>query len=168
MRAPGRNARRLRAGFAAFLLLTFVAALAPRVAQAATITLTATPGPGQVTLAWVTSSPVPTGFLSTILAHRPVGGSYQYRTPGSNAASGSYTLTGLTNGTTYQFFLTNTWAGHGQVTSNVVTATPIAPGVTVSKSELTITEGGTGVYTVVLNTQPGGAAASRRPTCRVA
>ena len=129
-----RTTRRLRTVFAALLLLTFAAALAPQAGQAAvTVTLTATAGIGQVTLTWTTSTPVPSGFLTTRLAHRPSGGSYQYisNPGGSSAASGSHTLTGLNPGTTYEFFLTNSWAGHGQVTSNTVSATtpavPAAP-----------------------------------------
>ena len=157
VRALLGTARRLRAGFSALFLITLTAALAPQVAQAVTITLTATPGPAQVTLTWSTSSP-PAGRIRTNLAYRPSGGSYQYRTPGSHAASGSYTLTGLTPGTTYQFFLTNNWSSHGQETSNVVSAVPLAPtrGVTVSKTSLTVDEGSTGTYTVRLDAAPDG------------
>ena len=54
--ALGRTARRLSAGLASALLLTFAAALAPQDAQAQSIQLTATPGDGQVTLNWTVNN----------------------------------------------------------------------------------------------------------------
>ncbi len=142
MGAFGRPARRLKAGLAALFLITLAAALAPQVAQAqVTVTLTATPGPGQVTLTWTTSSPTPAGFLVTRLSHRPAGGSYQSKTL-TSANSGSYTLTGLTPGTSYDFFLSNNWSGHGQVDSNTVSATPTAVTTLAAPTSLTATPGG--------------------------
>ena len=143
MGALGRTARRLKAGFAALFLITLAAALAPQDAQAqVTVTLTATPGPGQVTLTWTTSSPTPAGFLVTRLSHRPAGGSYQSKTL-TSANSGSYTLTGLTPGTSYDFFLSNNWSGHGQVDSNTVSATPTAVTTLAAPTGLTATGAGT-------------------------
>ncbi len=143
MGALGRTARRLKAGLAALFLITLAAALAPQDAQAqVTVTLTATPGPGQVTLTWTTSSPTPAGFLVTRLSHRPAGGSYQSKTL-TSANSGSYTLTGLTPGTSYDFFLSNNWSGHGQVDSNTVSATPTAVTTLAAPTGLTATGAGT-------------------------
>ncbi len=142
MGTPGRTARRLKAAFAALFLIALAAALAPQDAQAqVTVTLTATPGPGQVTLTWTTSSPTPAGFLVTRLSHRPAGGSYQSKTL-TSANSGSYTLTGLTPGTSYDFFLSNNWSGHGQVDSNTVSATPTAVTTLAAPTGLTATPGG--------------------------
>ncbi len=142
MGAPGRTARRLKAGLAALFLITLTTVFAPQAAQAqVTVTLTATPGPGQVTLTWTTSSPTPAGFLVTRLSHRPAGGSYQSKTL-TSANSGSYTLTGLTPGTSYDFFLSNNWSGHGQVDSNTVSATPTAVTTLAAPTGLTATPGG--------------------------
>ena len=69
----------------------------------------------------------------------------------------SHTIPGLTNGTEYtvQVTATRTGANDGLPSAGVM-GTPEAPGVTVSKSALTVTEENTtgNTYTVVLNTRP--------------
>ena len=69
----------------------------------------------------------------------------------------SHTITGLTNGTEYTVRVTATRTGASDgLPSAEVMGTPEAPGVTVSKSALTVTEQNAtgGTYTVVLGTQP--------------
>ncbi len=156
--APGRAARRLKAGLAAALLPTFVATLAPQDAQAQAPTLTATPGDGQVTLSWTLSS---TG-VGTKWGYKINGGGFTWAgtplaIPGSNAGTRGHTVTGLTNGTSYQFIVylqTATNAAYRQ--SNQVSATPNPPtaGVTLSKTSLTMNEGSSDTYTVKLDKAP--------------
>ena len=158
--ALGRTARRLKAGFAAALLLTFVATLAPQdaQAQAQAPVLTATPGDGQVTLSWTVSS---TG-VGTKWGYKINGGGFTWAgtpiaIPGSNARTRSHMVTGLTNGTSYQFIVylqTATNTAYRQ--SGQVSATPNPPtaGVTLSRTSLTVEEGSSETYTVKLDKVP--------------
>ena len=81
---------------------------------------------------------------------------------GSTAETRSHTVTGLTNGSAYTFKLIRKFEPPPSVSnrllpeSNEATATPVAPGVTVSKSKLTVPEGGSGTYTMKLKTKPSG------------
>ncbi len=81
---------------------------------------------------------------------------------GSTAATRSHTVTGLTNGSAYTFKLIRKLdpppgaPNRLLPESNEATATPVAPGVTVSKSKLTVPEGGSGTYTMKLKTKPPG------------
>ncbi len=125
--------------------------------------LVAMAGDGQVTLSW---NALP-GFTITSWG-------YEYKessdvwgpsatTPGtvSDGGATSATVSGLTNGTEYTFRLYAS-AGSGASTlrsvwSNEVKATPTAaPGVILSRSELTVAEDGTKTYTVRLNAKPEG------------
>ena len=160
MGAFGRNTRRLKAGFATLLLLAFATTFAPRAALAQTITLTATPGDGQVTLSWTLTNVPDAAFDHWAYLQRLQGGSWR---GGSRAISGgksirTYIVTGLENGTEYDFVVTRyrTSTGDFNPYSNVATATPNPPpgGVTLSPTSLTINEDGSGRYTVKLDTEP--------------
>ena len=156
--ALGRTARRLKAGLAAALLLTLAAAFAPQDTLAQVPVLTATPGDGQVTLSWTVSS---TG-VGTKWGYKINGGGFTWAgtpiaIPGSNAGTRSHMVTGLTNGTSYQFIVylqTETNSAYRQ--SGQVSATPNPPtaGVTLSPTSLTVNEGSSAAYTVKLDKAP--------------
>ncbi len=131
MGAPGRIARRLSAGFAAALLLTFAAALAPQDAQAQAPVLTAKAGNAQVTLTWTGNN-----GINSRWQYRWKKGAGNYI--GWTSISGgigirSHTVTGLTNNSAYTFQVRGHWntiqgldrSSGGP--SNEVTATPVAP-----------------------------------------
>ena len=153
MGAPGRTARRLKAGFVAFLLLTLAAALAPQDAQAqtATTTLTATAGNGQVTLNWTYAFVAGGGFATSEHTFwyydQQEDGTWKGWgiIPASNAGTRSYTVTGLTNGTAYTFEIQpgNTVRGSPAriyPKSNAVTVTPTAA-ILAAPTGLTATAG---------------------------
>ncbi len=159
MCALGRTARRLKAGLTfVFFALVALAVLAPQDALAQVPVLTATPGDGQITLNWTVSD---TG-VGTKWGYKINGGRFTWAgTPidisGSNAGTRSHTVTGLTNGTSYQFIVylqTATNTAYRQ--SNEVSATPNPPaaGVTLSATSLTVREGGENTYTVKLDKAP--------------
>ena len=163
---PRLTLGRLSAGFAAALLLTFAAAFAPQIAKAQgpTITLTATPGNGQVALSWTVTGDAGSIANGWFYRQKKDAGGYGdwQEISGSTAATRSHTVTGLTNGSAYTFKLIRKFEPPPSVSnrllpeSNEATATPVAPGVTVSKSKLTVPEGGSGTYTMKLKTKPSG------------
>ena len=172
--ALGRTTRRLKAGIATLLLLTFAAVLAPQDAQAQTTTLAAEAGDGQVTLTLtVTASLSPISYNTWAYWKKESGKSYGPISEdvvtrlGAHATSGIYTkvVTGLTNNTEYCFKAGITFLDGGQIyrgassPSNEVCATPTAAttttaGVTLSVTSLTVDEGSNNNYTVKLDTEP--------------
>ena len=129
--APGRTARRLKAGLAALFLITLTTVFAPQAAQAQTPVLTATAGDGQVTLNWTYTGSGLTGW-----GYKINGGTYSWAgtpivIPASNSGTRSHTVTGLTNGTPYQFIVyAQTDANTAFRQSNQVSATPQVPAPT--------------------------------------
>ncbi len=117
---------------------------------------TATPGNRQVTLSWTDPGD------STITKWQ-----YQWYTtppfrgwtdiPSSGASTTTWTHTGRTNGILFGYRIRAVSpAGNGEV-SEIRTVTPNPPGLTLSVSELTVAEEGSGVpYTVKLKTRPAG------------
>jgi hypothetical protein len=84
--------------------------------------LTATPGNGQVSLAWTAAS-----GANLYRVHRATVSGGPYTTIQSNVTSTSFTNTGLTNGTTYYYVVTATnGVGEGP-NSNEASATPVTP-----------------------------------------
>ena len=145
--------------------------LTPQAAWASP-TLTATAGDTQVTLNWsytrTDGEPVDP---DTRFAYQQKEGSGNYSAwmviSDSDKDTRTHTVTGLNNNTQYYFKITDGVTffggflpqGSNQGLSNEATATPatqVVPtaGVTVSKSRLTIREGGEGTYTVKLNAAP--------------
>ncbi len=119
--------------------------------------LTAVAGDRQVTLNWTYSGPHT--FWS--YRHDQGRGSWvndEIPIPGASAGTRTYTVPGLTNGTTYQFVVSV--HSHDDfegtiLTSNKASAMPAASaGVTISETTLTVPEGSSGAYTVVLDTAP--------------
>ena len=135
-----------------------------------TITLSATAGDGQVTLSWNTSRAHTTSEAITgwsYVQKKGTGNYGDYQAIPGGESKRSHTVTGLENGSQYTFKVIRRQdlppALRGVVPdeldpfSSEVSATPVATaGVTLSKSELTVNEGSTGVYTVKLATDPGG------------
>ena len=74
----------------------------------------------------------------------------------AGAAATTHTVTGLDNGTEYSFALRAVNAGGEGTATDWVTAQPTAPGVTLSVSALTIEEGSSEQYTLVLDVKPAG------------
>ncbi len=159
--APGRAVHRLKAAFAAALLLTLAAALAPQDAQAEinSTTLTATAGTEQVELSWTT---VPARTLNVLEWQYQQNGGSWISIDGSGNTTRSHTVTGLVGGTAFRFRVrAKLDKGFGAFsfdgTSNEATATPTAaarPGVTLSTTSLQVAEGSSNTYTVVLDTAP--------------
>ena len=128
--------------------------------------LTATAGDGQVTLTWTadTTNPPPTySFLRWEYKQKSGSGDFgENWTPmGTVRATRTFTVTGLTNNTAYTFKMRAVYSAprlglFGSDESNEFTATPSAPGVTISDETLTINEGASDTYTVKLNSKPGG------------
>ena len=121
--------------------------------------LTVTPGNAQLAVNW-TAVDNATGYKVQWKS-----GSQGYNTGNrqSTVTSGSttsHTITGLANGTEYtvQVSATRTGANDGPASAEKTgtPAVPTAPGVTVSKTALTVTEQDTtgGSYTVVLDSEP--------------
>ena len=147
-------------------------------------------GNGSVTLSWTD----PDNPTITEWEYRQKSGSDDWGEwtdiAGSDASTTSYEVSGLDNGTAYQFEVRAVnGAGNGAGPDAPVTATPTAPvqptspaappapttptppaapptppappaavgSVTVTPTSLTVEEGGTGSYTVVLDTEPSGA-----------
>ena len=172
MGAPGRTARRLKAGLAALFLIALAAALAPQDARAqtSTVTLTATAGNAQVTLNW-TPNPVPTVNPTLSWAYRLKAGSGNYgewQDISGGTAARTHTVTGLTNGTVYTFQVGKKDILpppgvpnplYGSPTSNEVTATPTTKTITLSSTSTSIPEGGSGTtYDVTITVTLGEAA----------
>ena len=133
--AIGRTARRLKAGLAALFLIALTTVFAPQAAQAQTPVLTATAGDGQVTLNWTYTGSGLTGW-----GYKINGGTYTWAgtpivIPASNSGTRSHTVTGLTNGTPYQFIVyAQTDANTAFRQSNQVSATPQVPAPTLISS----------------------------------
>ncbi len=154
---------------AALLLLTLSAVFIPPTAQAQSVSnpvsdpigLTATPiGDGIILLRWTTRTTrayVQYKFGSNDYDPNALLGGIVELRDGSNVP-GTY-LDGLTNGVEHTFrvalLLPMRIGIHTRTVHHEVTATPMAPGVTVSGSPLTVSEGDpTGsTYTVVLTTR---------------
>jgi len=107
-------------------------------------TVTATAGDGQVSFSWTSS----TGFLGWIVSGYNIGystvsgGPYTFTDAGNVT---SYSVTGLTNGTTYYFIVRPEDAfGNSIATSSEVLATPVA-------SPQTPTGGGGGPIGLIIN-----------------
>ncbi len=138
-------------------------------------------GNGSVTLSWTD----PDNPTITKWQYRQKSGSGEWGAwediPGSDAGTTRYEVSGLTNGTAYQFEVRAVnGAGNGAAGPDApVTATPAAPttpgggsgggggggttseppdggGVTVTPAALTVAEGRSAAYTVVLDTEPSG------------
>ena len=131
--------------------------LAPQPAQAqVTTTLTVTPGDKQVTLNWSITTPP---NASWVYRQKKGTGNYGEWQHAGRTTDRSRTVTGLENGSAYTFQVALRVLSTILFQSNEVSATPVAAttaGVTLSRSELTVSEGSTGVYTVKLATDPGG------------
>ena len=122
-----------------------------------TAALEVTPEDKQVTLNWSVSGS--TGSAPWVYRQKKGAGSYgSWQSAGARTARRK-TVTGLENGSAYTFQVAVKSGSTYIFQSNEVSATPVAAataGVTLSKSELTVNEGSTGVYTVKLATDPGG------------
>ena len=95
--------------------------------------LTATPGNAQVTLVWTRSAPGLRPFLRHEYRQQAGSGTVSDWTPIPDSAAtepnaGSYTVTGLTNGTTYTFEVRAVSAVGEGPASNAARATPGVPG----------------------------------------
>ncbi len=123
--------------------------------------LAAAAGDGEVALSWT----APSGALTAHeYRYRAAGGSWGAWTAISDSAAiSAHTVTGLTNGTEYEFQVrARSGSADSQAgsQSNTATATPMAAataGVTTVATDTTATEGGTtatATFTVALNTVP--------------
>ena len=121
------------------------------------LVLTATAGDGEVALSWTYGGSGHTDWGYQVNAGS--GWPTAVQVPSSDADTRSYTVPGLTNDLLHQFKVFPRLTGGTLITrtgGNVARATPVAPGVTVSKSKLTVPEGGSGTYTMKLKTKPSG------------
>ena len=135
--------------------------------------LSATPGNGQVTLAW--SDPEDDSITGYQVQQRKGSAAWGGWTAisGSDATTVSHTVRGLDNDSEYRFRIRARNAGGNGAQLAVARATPTAPaapapttpttppatpiaGVTVTPTALTVAEGDSGSYTVALDTQPSG------------
>ena len=136
--------------------------------------LSAAAGNRQVTLSWTDpNNPTITQWQVRRKAGSGAWGEWTDM-GGSGAATTRYEVSGLDNGTAYQFEVRAVnGAGNGAGPDAPVSATPTAPatstpttpttppatptaGVTVTPTALTVAEGDSGSYTVALDTQPSG------------
>ncbi len=116
--------------------------------------LRAQPGAGSVNLTWnlASTQQAVTGWAwQSKLATASNYGGWD-TVSGANASATSHTVENLTSGTAYKFRVRAINAAGDGAVSSEVTATPL--GVTVSKSSLTVPEGGSGTYTVKLDAAP--------------
>lgn len=118
--------------------------------------LSASAGDGQVALSWSD----PRNSSISKYQHRNKAGSGAFGSwadiPGSGSGATSHTVTGLANGTAYTFEVRAVNAsGKGPAASATATPKPTRA-VVVTPALLAIDEGGSGSYTVVLNSQPTG------------
>ncbi len=117
----------------------------------------ATAGDGQVTLNW---SDPDDATITGYQYQQKTGGSFGTNwtaMSGSGASTTSHTVGSLTNGTEYTFRIRAVSAAGNGAVSDEKSATPVATvpaGVTVSTPTLTVAEGGSGTYTMRLNTEP--------------
>ncbi len=152
-RSLRRFARRLTpAPLAAVVLL----ALGAAEAQAQAPVLTAQAGDRSVTLTW-TWSGTRTSHSKWSYGQRNTGSGPSFpRTaiPGSTVSTRSYTITGLDNGTSYDFHVVGTTGGGiglSGTLSNTVSATPNAPPVLISDPDKTVRVGSQGTVQVCYN-----------------
>ncbi len=98
--------------------------------------LAATPGNGQISVAWTAAS-----GTTAYRVHRATASGGPYTTIQSNVTTTSFTNTGLTNGTTYYYVVTATnGVGEGP-NSNEASATPVAPPTVVTFTSATAQDG---------------------------
>ena len=120
--------------------------------------LTAAAGNGQVVLTW--SNPSDASITGYELRHGKTGvrGSAAWTAiPGAGATTTTHTVPGLDNGSEYSFRLRAVNPAGDGAETGWVTATPLeptVPGATVSTAALRVAEGGSGRYTVRLDTAP--------------
>ncbi len=117
----------------------------------------ATAGDGQVTLNW--DDPDDATITGYQYQQKTTGnfGTNWTAMSGSGASTTSYTVGSLTNNTAYTFRIRAVSAAGNGAVSDERSATPVAApaaGVTVSTPTLTVDEGGSGTYTMRLNTEP--------------
>ncbi len=118
----------------------------------------ATAGNGQVVLSW--SNPGDASITGYELRHGKMGvraSAAWTAIPGAGATTTTRTVTGLDNGSEYSFQLRAVNpAGNGAETgwATATPQTPTVPGATVSTAALRLAEGGSGAYTVRLDTAP--------------
>ena len=105
-------------------------------------TLTAAAGNGQVTLSWSAPEYQGSGAITSYEVFHPVS-----KTWVSAGMATSYTVTGLTNGVSYRFFI-RAVNGSGNGTSGTLTATPISPPVITSGNSYSLTYGAGGSFQV--------------------
>ncbi len=116
--------------------------------------LRAQPGAGSIQLTWnlaATQQAVSGWAWQSKLATASNYGGWD-TISGANASTTSHTVENLTSGTAWKFRVRAINAAGDGAVSAEVTATPL--GVTVSKSSLTVPEGGSGTYTVKLDAAP--------------
>ena len=115
-------------------------------------------GNGQVVLTW--TNPNNAGITGYELGHGKTGvraGAAWTAIPGAGATTVTHTVTGLENGSEYSFRLRAVNPAGDGAGTGWATATPLAPtvpGATVSTAALRVAEGGSGSYTVRLDTAP--------------
>jgi hypothetical protein len=109
--------------------------------------VTATPGDGQVTIAW---TPVSDAISYNIYWSATTGVTTGTTTNGIliTGATTPYTLTGLTNGTIYYFVVTSVFATGESAGSTQVSATPSANPVPAAPTGVTATSAGNGQVTI--------------------
>ena len=98
--------------------------------------LTATPGNGQVSLAWTAAS-----GANLYRVHRATVSGGPYTTIQSNVTGTSFTNTGLTNGTTYYYVVTATNGVGEGANSNEAPATPVTPPTVVTFTSVAAQDG---------------------------
>ena len=127
------------------------------VAPAKPTGLAAAAGKGSVTLSWTDlANPTVTKWQVRLKAGSGAWGEWE-DIAGSGAGTTSHEVRGLAGGTTYQFEVRAVnAAGPGPGPDEPARATPTGapPGVTVSTAALTVAEGGSATYTVVLDAAP--------------
>ena len=126
------------------------------VAPAKPAGLAAAAGDGSVTLSW-TDPDNPT--VTKWQVRRKAGGGDWGEwedIADSGAGTTSHMVGGLDNGTAYSFGVRAVNAAGNGAASDAVTATPAVGSVTVTPGALTVDEGGSATYTVVLDTAPTG------------
>ena len=135
------------------ILITIVDDDAPA-APAAPTGLSAAPGNGQVTLSWTKPAGTITGYKLRYGKTDARGSATWSAISGSDATTESYRVTGLENNAEYSFKVRAVNGSTDGIATDWVPARPVAPGVTISKSRLAVNEGGSGEYTVRLNSKP--------------
>ena len=133
---------------------SFVLAPQPAQAQPAAPTgLKAVPGDRRVTLTW--DNPNNPNIAGWEFSYNP-GGLPGWGITGSNASTTSYTVTGLTNGQSYGFWINYVFTRPYRRSHSAFVSATVGPGVLVSPRTLKVVENLTGTYTVKLNTKPAG------------